>query len=111
MPRMEKTEAKELIGRRLGIECSRLALSQKTAAAIAGCSRRSWNYYEAGCNTPDSVQLAAMDQAGFDILFIITGRRSRRVRIAELVRIAERVSQARETSSSEASTPHQGEIA
>jgi transcriptional regulator with XRE-family HTH domain len=83
VPRLEKTEAKEAIGRRLAQECSRLKLSQSAAAAIVGCSRRSWGYYESGSSSLDSLQLALLDPAGFDVLYIVTGRRSRRVGIVE----------------------------
>lgn len=75
MPRLEKTEAKEAIGRRLALECSRLELTQAAAAAIVGCSRRSWIYYEAGSSSLDSLQLSLLDPAGFDVLYIVTGRR------------------------------------
>lgn len=83
MPRLEKSEVKKVIGRRLALECSRLELSQIAAAEVAGCSRRSWGYYESGSSTLDSVQLSALDRAGFDVLYIVTGRRSRRTRVVE----------------------------
>lgn len=70
---------KDVIGRRLAMECSRLGLSSKKAAADAGCSRRTWCYYESGATTPDAVLLNRLDKLGFDVLFIITGRRIRRV--------------------------------
>lgn len=70
---------KEVIGRRLSVECERLGLSVTQAAADAGCSRRTWCYYESGSTTPDAVFLNRLDAMGFDVLFIITGRRVRRV--------------------------------
>ncbi len=70
---------KQVIGRRLAMECSRLGLTGTKAAADAGCSRRTWCHYESGTTTPDAVLLNRLDKLGFDVLFIITGRRIRRV--------------------------------
>lgn len=66
---------KEAIGRRLTLESSRLGLTGAEAAAGAGCSRRTWCYYESGKSCPDAVALARLDKVGFDVLYIITGRR------------------------------------
>jgi transcriptional regulator with XRE-family HTH domain len=70
---------KDVIGRRLAIECSRLGLTDGKAAEAAGCSRRTWVNYESGNTTPDAVMLNRLDKLGFDVLFIVTGRRIRRV--------------------------------
>lgn len=48
---------KDVIGRRLAIECSRLGLTDGKAAKAAGCSRRTWVNYESGNTTPDAVML------------------------------------------------------
>lgn len=66
---------KDAIGRRLALECSRLELTGGEAATIAGCSRRTWCYYESGQSSPDAAALARLDKQGFDVLYIITGRR------------------------------------
>ncbi|UTH38939.1 helix-turn-helix domain-containing protein (plasmid) [Pseudomonas sp. KHPS1] len=68
---------KEAIGRRLALESSRLGLTGGEAAAGACCSRRTWCYYESGRSSPDAVALARLDKLGFDVLYIITGRRDR----------------------------------
>nr|WP_031943399.1 helix-turn-helix transcriptional regulator [Pseudomonas sp. NFPP33]AGH89265.1 putative transcriptional regulator [uncultured bacterium] len=70
---------KDVIGRRLAIECSRLGFTGAKAAEAAGCSRRTWVNYESGDTTPDAVMLNRLDKLGFDVLFIVTGRRIRRV--------------------------------
>lgn len=70
---------KEVIGRRLSIECNRLGLTVTKAAADAGCSRRTWCYYESGSTMPDAVILNRLDAMGFDVMFIITGRRTRQM--------------------------------
>lgn len=70
---------KAAIGRRLSIECNRLGLTVTKAAADAGCSRRTWCHYESGSTTPDAVTLNRLDAMGFDVMFIITGRRVRRM--------------------------------
>jgi transcriptional regulator with XRE-family HTH domain len=70
---------KDVIGRRLAIECSRLGFTGAKAAEVAGCSRRTWVNYESGDTTPDAVMLNRLDKLGFDVLFIVTGRRIRRV--------------------------------
>lgn len=70
---------KGVIGRRLAIECSSLGFTGAKAAEAAGCSRRTWVNYESGDTTPDAVMLNRLDKLGFDVLFIVTGRRIRRV--------------------------------
>ncbi|EPL60407.1 TraP putative transcriptional regulator [Stutzerimonas stutzeri B1SMN1] len=67
---------KEAVGRRLTLEASRLGLTGTETAAGIGCSRRTWCYYEAGKSCPDAVALARLDKLGFDVLYVITGRRS-----------------------------------
>ena len=68
---------KEAVGRRLAMEASRLNLTGTETAAMIGCSRRTWCYYEAGKSCPDAVALASLDQLGFDVLYVITGRRGK----------------------------------
>ncbi len=70
---------KGVIGRRLSAECSRIGLTATQAAKDSGCSRRTWCNYESGDTTPDAVLLNRLDAMGFDVLFIITGRRVRPV--------------------------------
>ncbi len=68
---------KEAVGRRLTLEASRLGLTGTETAARIGCARRTWCYYEAGKSCPDAVALARLDKLGFDVLYVITGRRSK----------------------------------
>ncbi len=60
---------------RLKEERERLSLSQNQMAAIAGVTGRSQQNYESGKRAPDSNYLAALSQAGVDVLYIITGER------------------------------------
>ena len=68
---------KEAVGRRLTLEASRLGLTGTETAARIGCARRTWCYYEAGESCPDAIALARLDKLGFDVLYVITGRRSK----------------------------------
>ena len=72
---IEDKEAKRNIGRRLTRETVRLELSGATAAARAGCSRRTWLHYESGATTPNAAMLLRLDAIGFDVLHVVTGRR------------------------------------
>ncbi|NCT81339.1 helix-turn-helix transcriptional regulator [Pseudomonas stutzeri] len=72
---MEDDEAKKAIGRRISSEAARLDLSGTAAAVRAGCSRRTWLHYESGATTPDAAMLRRLDALGFDVLYLVTGRR------------------------------------
>ena len=65
------------IGRRLSRESARLNLTGTETARIMERSRRTVCYYEQGTGCPDAQALGLLDQAGFDVLFIVTGRRSK----------------------------------
>jgi|LSQX01.3.fsa_nt_gb transcriptional regulator with XRE-family HTH domain len=73
---MEDAQAKIAIGRRLAEETSRLDLTSTRAAQHAACSRRTWRYYESGETTPDAAMLLRLDALGFDILYVVTGRKA-----------------------------------
>ena len=75
---VEDVHAKKEIGRRLVAEAGALDLTATAAADMAGCSRRTWFSYESGDTTPDAVMLRRLDELGFDVQFLVTGRRSRR---------------------------------
>ena len=77
MPRKEPSEIAARIGGRLRVEASRLRLNGTEAATAAGCSRRTWLYYEAGESLPDAEQLNRLALAGFDVLYVVTGQRRR----------------------------------
>lgn len=72
----KQTPEKIAVGKRLAIEASRLGLSQVEIAEQVTCSRRTWNYCLSGHTCPDAVLLKAMNKAGFDIMFIVTGNRA-----------------------------------
>lgn len=70
------------IGVRLKEERERLGYSQTVVAEIAdragvkGATRQSQAMYEKGQRTPDAAFLAAIQEAGYDVLYILTGQRA-----------------------------------
>jgi transcriptional regulator with XRE-family HTH domain len=64
------------IGERLSQERKLLNLTQMELMDKIGSGRLSIIAYEAGRTTMRADQLAVLDQLGFDILYIFTGRRS-----------------------------------
>lgn len=64
------------IGERLKEERERLGLNQTEFAAKAGASKNSQYNYEKGERSPDAVYLAAADEMGVDLLYVVTGRRT-----------------------------------
>jgi transcriptional regulator with XRE-family HTH domain len=64
------------IGERLRAERERLGLSQQEFSAVGGVHLKSQGNYEHGKRgAPDADYLAAIDEAGADVLYILTGRR------------------------------------
>lgn len=63
------------IGGRLREERNRLNLSQIDTARMGGVAKNAQINYEAGSRQPDVGYLAGLDSAGFDVLYVITGRR------------------------------------
>lgn len=63
------------IGGRLREERNRLNLSQIDTARMGGVAKNAQINYEAGARQPDVGYLAGLDSAGFDVLYVITGRR------------------------------------
>mgnify|MGYP003948898385 CR=1 FL=1 len=61
---------------RLKLERKRLGLSQEKFAALGGVTRDTQMNYENGSRKPDSAYLAAMADAGIDVLFLLTGQSS-----------------------------------
>lgn len=70
------TQVKKDIGRRLVEQAGRMDLTGTVAAEMAGCSRRTGIYYESGATTPDAAMLYRLYALGFDVLYLVTGRRS-----------------------------------
>ena len=67
-----------VIGTRLREERNRLGLTQPELAARAGVGKQAQLRYEAGERNPDTVYLAALADAGADVLYIVTGQRNER---------------------------------
>ncbi len=66
-----------LIGSRLCEERVRLQMTQGDLAKAVGISRTSATMYEAGRQLPGAEVMLGLYQLGIDILFILTGQRSR----------------------------------
>jgi len=64
------------IGERLKEERERLGLTQTEFAALGGAGRKTQFNYESGERTPDAAYLAAIAEAGADVLYILTGQRN-----------------------------------
>jgi transcriptional regulator with XRE-family HTH domain len=70
------------IGKRLREERERAGMSQTEAAHIAeragaaGATRQSQALYEKGKRVPDAAYLSAVQRAGYDVLYILTGLHS-----------------------------------
>lgn len=74
------------IGARLREERARLALNQEDFAALAGASKRAQLKWEKDESAPTATVLAAFADAGADVLYILTGRRS--IQRPEMIRKA-----------------------
>lgn len=79
-----------VINVRLREERERLGLTQKDVAAHVAMTSRAQVMYESGERSPDTKYLAALDQIGFDVLYILTGKRSQSVTELELLPVDER---------------------
>jgi len=65
------------MGLRLREERERLGLSQTDFGKIGGITKKTQMLYESGERSPDMVYIAAVAEAGVDILYVVTGERSR----------------------------------
>ncbi|MBP6897386.1 MAG: helix-turn-helix transcriptional regulator [Pseudacidovorax sp.] len=61
---------------RLREERERLGLSQEKFGALGGVLKRAQINYEKGERAPDSAYLAAIAEAGADVLYVLTGQRN-----------------------------------
>lgn len=66
----------DTIGERIKIERKRLGQKQEAICEAVGISRGAQSNYENGKRSPDTEYLMALDRMGFDIGYVITGRRS-----------------------------------
>lgn len=64
------------IGERLREERERLGFNQPDFAALAGTTKKSQIDYEKGATFPKANYLEVIANAGADVLYILTGRRS-----------------------------------
>lgn len=65
-----------MLGDRLREERARLRLNQAQMGAIAGAAKRTVIDWEKGATSPGAAQLSALSDAGFDVLYVLTGARS-----------------------------------
>lgn len=65
------------ISARLKEEREALGLSQQALADACGISARSQRNYESGERLPDAAYLAAIAALGADVLYVLTGQRSK----------------------------------
>lgn len=70
-------ELRTLLGERLRAERDRLGLNQSDFAALGGASKRSQIDWEKGVLVPNAEFLALVARHGVDVLFVLTGARSK----------------------------------
>lgn len=76
MDPLDRKERLRLIGSRIRQERERLdGLSQEKLAPIVDSTKRTVIAWEKGESSPNTLQLNLLDEAGFDVLYIATGRR------------------------------------
>lgn len=74
---MEKCTQMSGIGDRLFEERKRLKLSQQAMGEIGGVHANAQRNYEKGVRSPDAAYLAAVAAKGVDVLYVLTGQRSK----------------------------------
>jgi transcriptional regulator with XRE-family HTH domain len=77
------------IGSRLREEAGRKKLHAAALGAVMGCSRRAVVYYFNGRYTLDAVQLFRLFEAGFDIFYIVLGKRGVKIDWPEFLKSQE----------------------
>ena len=70
-------ELRTLLGERLRVERDRIGLNQSDFAALGGASKRSQIDWEKGVLVPNAEFLALVSKHGVDVLFVLTGERSK----------------------------------
>lgn len=79
------------ISKRLKAERERLGLSQPQMGDLVAAGKTTVINWEKGASAPDASQLAAMANAGADVLFILTNQRSQGLDEVDLLPPDERV--------------------
>lgn len=74
LPRADETYM-DSIGSRLREERDRLGLTQTEVGDIAGVTKNTQRLYETDQRSPKADYLAALDAAGVDVSYVLTGRR------------------------------------
>lgn len=64
-------------GERIKEERERLGFNQADFAAIAGATRKTLFNWESGTASPNTPALAAWAAVGLDVLYVVTGQRSK----------------------------------
>jgi len=72
---MRNPEVRQQIGQRLLEERARLGLTQQALADAIGAPRVSFVKYEAGQSSPAAETLVALEGAGVDVRYVLTGLR------------------------------------
>lgn len=72
---MRNPEVRQQIGQRLLEERGRLGLTQQALADAIGAPRVSFVKYEAGQSSPAAETLVALESAGVDVRYVLTGLR------------------------------------
>ena len=72
---MRNPEVRQQIGQRLLEERGRLGLTQQALADAIGAPRVSFVKYEAGQSSPAAETLVALEGAGVDVRYVLTGLR------------------------------------
>lgn len=67
---------KTQIGKRLHEERRKLGLTQADCAKACDVASRTYHTYEAGTATPNAESLSNLYEAGFDVLYVVTGMRN-----------------------------------
>jgi transcriptional regulator with XRE-family HTH domain len=78
------------INDRLRFERERLGYSQEVLGAFGGVKKLAQHLYEMGSRKPDSNYLSAIAATGIDVLFVLTGERSKSLAPSELLPADER---------------------
>lgn len=81
----------EFISQRLLEERLRLGLNKSQMAERGGVAQPTYLRYESGERSPDGDFLSAIDKAGVDVLYVLTGRRSRPIAPQELLPEGDRI--------------------
>lgn len=75
-PQPSSPSLRARIGSRIKAERKRLGMTVKQLAAVCSVSKNTAVNWQSGESSPTADCLAALDSAGVDVLFVITGRKA-----------------------------------